>query len=606
MLVWSWGTWPDVLIDFGRELYVPWQLSAGKVLYTDVAYFNGPLSPYFNSLCFRIFGASVRTIVACNLAIITVLIFVLYDLLSRIGDRVSATAACLVFVAAFAFGQLVVTGNYNFVCPYSHELTHGTVLSLAGIWFLSRYHARRNPGSIVGCGVSLGLVLLTKPEVSAAAGVAVVLGLGLTLWAEGSSPARCARLLTAFAGSVALPPVLAVSLLAFAMPLRRALVAACGAWQWVLRRDVASLAFYQVGMGTRDPWASIVKMLPAIGVYAVITLAIAGVGLAGRAARSRRLARCAAALLGFASIVAAFRVHPAAWFSAESPGAWFYAARPLPVLMAVLGAAALVNVIARRESLETILRLSTIVFALVLLGKIILNTHIYHYGFALAMPATLIGVVGLTDWLPAWVKRWGGDAGASRAAALGLLLAAVIVELQVVQFWFGAKTTRVGRGPDSFLADWRGPLVNRALDAISDTVPADATLSAIPEGVMLNYLARRVAGVPHLDFTAPAVIMFGEDRMLAALAAEPPDYIALVHHDPREYGFFGLSYGREILLWVQGHYRPISLIGAPPLLDDRFGIALLQRLDARLRSDSDATGSSPSSSPPGSARAPRP
>src|SRR6266700_6309518 len=52
MLVWSWGTWPDVLIDFGRELYVPWQLSAGKVLYTDVAYFNGPLSPYFNSLCF--------------------------------------------------------------------------------------------------------------------------------------------------------------------------------------------------------------------------------------------------------------------------------------------------------------------------------------------------------------------------------------------------------------------------------------------------------------------------------------------------------------------------------------------------------------------------
>ena len=257
MLVWSWGTWPDVLIDFGRELYVPWQLSAGKVLYTDVAYFNGPLSPYFNSLCFRIFGASVRTIVACNLAIITVLLVVLYDLLAHIGGRVSATAACLVFVAAFAFGELVGTGNYNFVCPYSHEITHGVVLSLVALWFLSRYHARRKPGSIVGCGISLGLVLLTKPEVSAAAGVAVLLGLGLTLWAEGSSGARSARLVAAFAGSVALPPVLAVSLLARAMPLRRALMAACGAWQSVLRRDVASLGFYQDVMGTRDPWASI-------------------------------------------------------------------------------------------------------------------------------------------------------------------------------------------------------------------------------------------------------------------------------------------------------------------------------------------------------------
>ncbi|HUE30199.1 MAG TPA: hypothetical protein VMR79_04955, partial [Verrucomicrobiae bacterium] len=287
------------------------------------------------------------------------------------------------------------------------------------------------------------------------------------------------------------------------------------------------------------------------------------------------------------------------------PGAWFYAARPLPVLMTVLGAAALVSVIAR-ASLETILRLSTIVFALVLLGKIILNARIYHYGFALAMPATLVGVVGMADWLPAWVKRWGGDAGASRAAALGLLLAAVIVELQVVQFWFGTKTTPVGRGPDSFLADWRGPFVNQALAAIGDAVPADATLSAIPEGVMLNYLARRVAGVPHIDFTAPAMLVFGEDRMLAALAADPPDYIALVHHDPREYGFFGLNYGRAIFLWVRDHYRPISLFGAPPLLDDRFGVALLERLDARGRSDAGPTGSSPSSSPPGSARGPRP
>src|SRR5207245_9912446 len=103
---------------------------------------------------------------------------------------------------------------------------------------------------------------------------------------------------------------------------------------WVLPPDVASLGFYQDVMGTRDPWASIVKMLPAIGVYAVITLAIAGVGLAGRAARSRRLARCAAALLGFASIVAAFPVHPAAWFFAGSPRAWFSSAAPLPVRVA--------------------------------------------------------------------------------------------------------------------------------------------------------------------------------------------------------------------------------------------------------------------------------
>ena|SRR5213593_4513733 len=197
------------------------------------------------------------------------------------------------------------------------------------------------------------------------------------------------------------------------------------------------------------------------------------------------------------------------------------------------------------------------------------------------MPATLIGVVALVDWLPAWVERCGGDARASRAAALGILLAAVIVELRVVQVWFAEKTIPVGSGADSFLADQRGAFVNRVLDVIDDRVPADATLSAIPEGVMLNYLARRAARVPYVDFTAPALTMFGEDRVLAALAAAPPDYIALVHREPGEYGFFGVHYGRGIFLWVRDHYRPVSLIGAPPLLGDRFGIALLQRLDAR-------------------------
>ena len=32
MTWWTWGTWPDAIVDFGRELYVPWQLTLGKVL----------------------------------------------------------------------------------------------------------------------------------------------------------------------------------------------------------------------------------------------------------------------------------------------------------------------------------------------------------------------------------------------------------------------------------------------------------------------------------------------------------------------------------------------------------------------------------------------
>src|SRR5512141_1090357 len=32
MLAWTWGRWPDLLIDFSRDLYVASQLAHGKVL----------------------------------------------------------------------------------------------------------------------------------------------------------------------------------------------------------------------------------------------------------------------------------------------------------------------------------------------------------------------------------------------------------------------------------------------------------------------------------------------------------------------------------------------------------------------------------------------
>lgn len=37
IMLWiSWAKWADVIVDFGRELYVPWVLNEGKELYKDL------------------------------------------------------------------------------------------------------------------------------------------------------------------------------------------------------------------------------------------------------------------------------------------------------------------------------------------------------------------------------------------------------------------------------------------------------------------------------------------------------------------------------------------------------------------------------------------
>src|SRR4029450_1120203 len=52
-LVASWRKWPDPLVDFGRELYLPWRLSQGALLYRPIDHLYGPLYHYFNALSLR-------------------------------------------------------------------------------------------------------------------------------------------------------------------------------------------------------------------------------------------------------------------------------------------------------------------------------------------------------------------------------------------------------------------------------------------------------------------------------------------------------------------------------------------------------------------------
>ena len=119
MLVLSWQKWPDVLVDFGRELYVPWQITNGAVLYKDLAYFFGPFSPYLNALLFKIFGVSLLTIAIFNIVLIIVLTGVIYRIFTITTDRLTALAVSAAFIALFAFSQ--------FCCAFFHALFQGFI-----------------------------------------------------------------------------------------------------------------------------------------------------------------------------------------------------------------------------------------------------------------------------------------------------------------------------------------------------------------------------------------------------------------------------------------------------------------------------------------------
>lgn len=571
MLGWTWGTWLDVLVDFGRELYLPWQITEGRRLYADLASFNGPLSPYLNALWFQLFGVGLRSLVIGNVALLGALTLSLYIVLRNIADSTAAFAGTLLFLLLFAFGEYYEVGNYNYVTPYAHELVHGIVLSFIALCALLSYLRVGSRSMLAMSAVCLGLTFLTKPEVFGASVVALLVGMVLGVQTrEPTGLDRAAAVALFIVGTLA-PPAIAVAWLTAVMPFETAVRGVLSPYVHVLDPSMAALPFYRELTGLDEPWRSTLAMFAAATAMAALLAAF--IALAAAAARRRigievaifgGLALFAAGIIGNRAIVG-------------------HLARPLPLVVAV--ALGLSAVSLRRQSTNggagiAIGRIAFLTFALLLTSKMALNVQIYRYGFALAMPAFMVLVCGLLSWIPSWLDRRGDHGGTFRSLAGASLVTVAVVFLLVHHERFAALATPVGNGPDRFQADGRALTVNAMLSLLAERVGPDEHVTVVPEGVMLNYLARRASSVPYPNFMPPEFVMFGTLAIEDAFASSPPEYLVVVDRPVREYGSagFGVDYGQGLMAWVQARYHEVASIpGAASMKGPNFAMRLLER-----------------------------
>lgn len=574
MLVWTWRRWPDVLVDFGGELYVPWRLSQGDVLYRDLAYFTGPLSPYLDALWFRVFGTSLMALALANVGVIVLIAALLLYLLERAGDRASACAATVVFLTLFAFAQLEVYGNSNYVTPYAHETTHGMLIALAALACLERWMRTERRAWIAGLGFLLGLSFLTKVEYFLATSAASAIGLGGWLWIRRADLRSVAGTAGLFLSGLLVAPAAAFGALCTALDPGQALRGVLGAWPYVIDSRITSLRFYTFVMGTDRPAENLRLLAQWLLPYAVVVGLALALAFAGR-----RKARSAAVLwTALVATAVALVALP------STPRLWLEAFRPLPLFtaMALLccGLAVVRQCAVPHLAPRAILQASLCTYALVLIGKMVLNARLQGYGYALAMPAMMVFCVALAGWIPRAVEARGGNGALFRGAAFGILAAAIVSHLAIMRGYFAFKTVEVGRNGDAFWADARGNLVQATLTALEQRMKPDETLAVLPEGVMLNYLLRKRTPTRYINYMPPELLMFGEERMIADFAAHPPDWIVLAHKSTSEYGlpFFGQDYGQRLFAWITAHYVTDASFGDPPLQrGSRFGLRILRR-----------------------------
>ncbi|HWR96979.1 MAG TPA: hypothetical protein VN317_01010 [Candidatus Methanoperedens sp.] len=569
LFCWTWRKWPDPQIDFGQQLYLGWQLSSGKLLQQDIFWPFGPFSQYVLAGWFRVAGVSVMSLVWFNVLVLTAIVAMVYRLVLAMADRTAATAAGLVFVGVFAFGQYAVISNYNYLTPYAEDATHGMAISLAALLLVWRYGRTGGRRCVAGIGICLGLLFLNKPEycVSLLAGA----GAGLTgmLWVRRAGTREWVGTGIALAGAAVVPVAAAWVWLAILMGPAASLSALMRPWAMLGETSFVAGMLNQSVLGLSDPGGNIRKSLVMLCWQAAV---LAPAFLVGR--RCRPGTGAVLIGLGLGATIAALL-----WLVVPRIS-WLYVLRPLPVAAAAIAVWAGRRVFRSRTGGEAGLagtRLAASVFALALLGKMILNAHVYHYGFVLAMPATLLVVCALMSWAPSRLDAVGG-AGIALRCATGILLAVfVFAHWRIEDRLLSAKVYQVGAGPDRFWADHRGRNINAAVEAVRSLTAADSRLFVMPEGAIINYLARRENPGRLLGFVPNGFVQ--ETEIVRVLQDSRPEMIAITDRDVREFGSLplGSGYGREVMALVNRDYQLVRQFGPSPFVPNGDGIALLAR-----------------------------
>ena len=339
-------------------------------------------------------------------------------------------------------------------------------------------------------------------------------------------------------------------------------------------------AFHRHVLGLDDLPGNLFALLRAAATFAFALLMLAVVDRLAVPVARRTVAAAGIAGLALFGVLAIF-----------GDGVWVELPRALPlVALAVIGLEAVRRAGAsRRERHRREMLLLLAVWGLASSLKGILNLHLFHYGFTLALPAAILAVVVFVFEGPRLFASRQGSGTVFRGAALGMVAAALLFHLRWTAAIDDLRTYEVGRGGDrmrTFAPSEApaGPLVRQALDWLERESSATSTLVTLPEGIMINYLARRVSTVPFTNFVTAEVVLFGQDRMVEALERRPPDFVAFVSRNTEELGTgrFGAvpGYGRRVVDWVEQRYEPAAAFGDDPFAPGTFGIRILKRRGA--------------------------
>jgi hypothetical protein len=549
LLFWvTWAHWGDIQVHCGREVYVPYEILRGKLLYRDLWYPYGPLEPYVSAVLLKLFGEHLTVLYALGLALTISCALVLFEIGAIVeGRAVGLTAALVLLLQAFQ------PSYFDYIFPYTYSSPMGLLFALLFLFLVLRNVLGRPGQNLLLAGMMAALALLTRQEM----GIACYLSIAFFLVTQ---TVVCRSLRASLGDAVVFLPGLVVAVAIYGCFFWKVTPSAIlyANWHYTPRsyawRNYATAYSYAIGLrfGPIETLLLIIDAALAIFLWRRIALISA---LHGGHFEWRF---CAVALFAI-GMAAARRFAPLAMYV-------ILAVFIYPRGMFFIGCAFFVYTLYRlskcpndrRLLSEAVLSAFALAFAVRVLAQIIPAAYSIFYD----PPLVLIFIVAIARSVELSERSRAGEA--KRRVLNSVLVVEVLAFAIMLVPGAAGRTARLGT---SWGAIYLRPSENSVVHQISDFIMAQKQrgrqVTLLPELPMLYALTGTEAPSRWYTTIVSYLSPEQEEDYIADLARAHPNYIVLTNRQNPEVNtpYFGVDYNQKIYRWIQANYRVTRQFG---------------------------------------------
>jgi hypothetical protein len=532
------GLWSDPLIDSGREWIVPDALSRGELLYRDVAYWFGPLTPYLHAAFFAVFGSSFTTLAVAGCVGAAAALVALSLAVRRAAGAAGAPSA--EFVArdqalvwtALAIPALVFMPNAGgAILGMGFRIWHAATLAMFAIVLASR-EEHAGGWRAAGAGALAALAGLCRTEW----GLAALSAVALTIVLSRHDPGR--RLVSA---AIAFAAVFGGVWTFFIARVGWAGLADQPVFLWNIPEETRG----HVGLAGLRSWRTGVwNLLYSAAVWLGAAVAVALVALGrGESLPQRDALRRRGFGLGAALAVAGLCAAMGA-----VPGPVLFGAAPLVCLAGLF--------VGWRDGNAALAGLGW-------MGILASHRRVFFLDdapyvappllFAFACAGALLARAAAREASPGSRERL----ATAFAAAVGALVVFAFAG-RIAGYAAESAGRAAIRGTGGMLSA-RPELARQIEDtaaAIRSGTPEGSGLAVFPEGEALNFLSGRPNPARQKLYLPGYLNDANEGAVVADLERARPAAIVRWLRPTGEYarGLFGSDYGRAVAAWIDANY----------------------------------------------------